>query len=97
MSHPYLASSPDALLDEDQLIEVKCPYTAKQCQVAPDIVPYLHCEDNQLHLDRSHDYYYQIQCQLLWTSGKQCVLVIYIWKIGNAYSYQKKQIHWWNI
>jgi len=46
--HPHLdwiGGSPDGLVDEDGLVEVKCPYT-KKCY--PEVPPYYYCQVNAL-------------------------------------------------
>ena len=40
--HPVLAASPDRVVDEDTLLEIKCPFAAKGKQISPTTVPYLH-------------------------------------------------------
>ena len=41
MDHPYLAASPDGLIDSDTVIEIKCPYSAKDSPISVKTVPYL--------------------------------------------------------
>lgn len=40
-THPFLGASPDGLLGDETLIEVKCPYTARNMEINPVSVPYL--------------------------------------------------------
>ncbi|KAK2139543.1 hypothetical protein LSH36_1728g00009, partial [Paralvinella palmiformis] len=51
---PYLACSPDGLVSDDGLVEVKCPYTARDQTVSPISVPYLHVVDSRLALKTNH-------------------------------------------
>ena len=66
--HPFLASSPDGLVDINGIAEVKCPFVSKKFPfVSKDrpittvSVPYLKLRDDELCLDQNHEYYYQIQ------------------------------------
>ena len=51
LAHPYLASSPDRLL-----VEVKCPYVARDKPVTVGNIPYLCNVEGELSLSQSHDY-----------------------------------------
>ena len=59
----YLACSPDGIVDDCTLIEIKCPYVARDKPVTPLTVPYLELAPNgKLHLKHDHDYImYQMQ------------------------------------
>jgi hypothetical protein len=76
---PYLACSPDGLVGEDLLIEVKCPFKARNREVNSNSVPYLHKDENNngYFLQIGHDYYYQIQGQMYITKRAKCHLVVY--------------------
>ncbi|XP_052271822.1 uncharacterized protein LOC127872536 [Dreissena polymorpha] len=43
--YPFLAASPDGVIDKTHLVEVKCPYTARDKPISPVTVPYLNCDD----------------------------------------------------
>lgn len=66
-SAPFLGCSPDGILDGATLIEVKCPYVARDNKISPQTVPYVKQADDSFELDHKHDYYYQIQGQLMCT------------------------------
>lgn len=38
---PYLSASPDGLLGDETVIEIKCPYAARNEEISPTTVPYL--------------------------------------------------------
>lgn len=76
-SHPFLGASPDRLLGDDTLVEVKCPWTAKDQEITPVTVPWLQLNNCELELDKKHSYYYQIQGQLFCTGRVRCILVVY--------------------
>ena len=80
-NHPYLASSPDRIVDDDTLLEVKCPFVAKDKPISHITVPYLQLDDNDnLKLDPTHDYYYQIQGQLYCSDRRTCWFVVFTLK-----------------
>lgn len=81
MEHPQLAASPDRILNDDILVEVKCPYTARDKPISPKTVPYLSSgEGGKLELNKTHDYYYQIQGQLFCANRQLCHLVVFTFK-----------------
>lgn len=78
---PYLAASPDGLVKNDSLVEIKCPVSIKD--YTPDEAfnnKKLKCmvnRDGNLRLKSSHAYYYQIQGQLHITDRKFCYFCIW--------------------
>ena len=77
---PWLSASPDRILSSDALLEVKCPFTAKDKPITPTTVPYLKEKGNSLNLDRTHPYFYQVQGQLLCAGRKKCYFCVYTHK-----------------
>ena len=79
VERPYLACSPDGLIDADALIEVKCPFAARNKHITPETIDYLYLDDQSglLCLNKSHDYFYQVQGQLYVTGRKICFFVVY--------------------
>ena len=37
--HPQLAASPDRLIGDDSVLEIKCPYMARNMPISPHTVP----------------------------------------------------------
>jgi len=74
---PYLAASPDRIVNNNTLLEVKCPYSAKDQNISELTVPYLELENKTLSLKQNHNYYYQIQGQLEITGRNMCHLLIF--------------------
>ena len=62
------------------MIEVKCPYAARDKPINACTVPYLKLEDGNLKLDKKHDYYYQVQGQLFCTGLETCNFCVYTLK-----------------
>lgn len=78
---PFLGCSPDGLVGEDGIVEIKCPFTAREKMIIPDTVPYLQWSANEtMVLKESHDYYYQVMGTLLCTNRKWCDFVVWTFK-----------------
>lgn len=77
---PYLGSSPDGLVGDDTVVEVKCPYSARNMLVTPQTVPYLKQHGTELKLDSKHDYYAQVQAQMWVTERSMCHFVVHTFK-----------------
>lgn len=80
--HPFLASSPDGIINEDVCVEFKCPFSAKNKVITPETVLYLYkcSESGKLKLKKSHDYFYQIQGQMLCSNKKKVFFVVFTLK-----------------
>ena len=75
--HPFLAASPDGIISTKELVEIKCPYVSREREISEKTVPYLRVnDDGKYYLDSHHDYFYQIQGQMLCTNAESCTLVI---------------------
>lgn len=79
-SHPYLAASPDAIINYNSVAEVKCPYTSKHEKITEESVLFFKRTNDSIEVDTSHDYYYLIQGQLFCTERTNCILVVYTFK-----------------
>lgn len=76
--YQFLACSPDGLVNDDGIVEIKCPYSIK------DLNPKIAIRQGKLayfsklgYLKTGHDYNYQIQGQLEITNKSWCDLLIY--------------------
>ncbi|XP_055954502.1 uncharacterized protein LOC126811236 [Patella vulgata] len=76
-THPMLAASPDRVIDDETLVEVKCPYSARNYLISEQTVPYLTITDGKLTLKKTHNYYYQIQGQLFCAGRRQCKFIVF--------------------
>ena len=67
---PFLGASPDGLIGDDGIVEIKCPFAARfltpEDAIASNIsnLRYLYKNEKDEEMRRSHVYYYQIQGQL---------------------------------
>ena len=87
--YPFLACSPDGLVDESGLLEIKSLKIFKDSTVEritgnPNELPKemingqcFYVKDGKCILKRNHDYYYQVQMQLLVTEREFCDFVLY--------------------
>lgn len=84
---PFLAASPDGLIENDALVEIKCPASSKLMTPAEGIFTkkIKSCEiiNGNLHLKRNDNYYYQVQGQLHITRKMYCYFCIWTPK-GNV-------------
>lgn len=78
---PFLAASPDGLIGNDAIIEIKCPYSAKD--LSPDDaqkqnkLKFMEIESENLILKKNHNYYFQVQGQLHITQRNLCYFVVW--------------------
>ena len=70
---PFLACSPDGIINNSYLVEVKCPFSAKDKPISNVTVPYLKSDSPAgYYLAETHDYYYQVQGQMYCTGAEKC-------------------------
>ncbi|XP_076301517.1 uncharacterized protein LOC143219390 [Lasioglossum baleicum] len=81
-SIPYLGASPDGLIDDDGIVEIKCPYTAEN--VTPEeaiqsvqAVKTMFTDSTGTALRKTHRYFYQVQGQLHITGRKYCIFCVW--------------------
>jgi putative phage-type endonuclease len=78
---PFLGASPDGMLAQcNAIVEVKCPYTAKDSTISSTTVSFLENVSGKLQLKRNHSYYFQIQGQLSLAKKSKCYFVVYTHK-----------------
>jgi predicted phage-related endonuclease len=77
MLHPdydFIGASPDGLVGEHSVLEIKCLHTLRGQDTRPE---WLWVEDGLFRLKETHPYYYQIQGELMCSEKENCVLVVY--------------------
>ncbi|XP_077484482.1 uncharacterized protein LOC144094390 [Amblyomma americanum] len=82
LEHGFLAASPDGVVDEDRIVEVKCPLTAKEDEPLEAARKFSEKKEKEGDpvLRRSHRYFYQVQGQLHVTRRSICDFVVYTTK-----------------
>ncbi len=87
--HPqycFLAASPDGRIGNDGLLEVKCPYRIRDMDPKEGVASFPKgdfCkvdDQGKLCLNRSHNYFYQVQGQLQIAGREWCDLVVFTTK-----------------
>jgi hypothetical protein len=87
---PFLAASPDGLIDNNGIIEIKCPSTIKELTPKEAIesrklkFATLDSQGN-LQLKQSHNYYFQVMGQLKITQRLFCCFIIWSPKGNTQY------------
>ena len=84
-SYPYLAGSLDGMFVcnccPPSIIEVKCPYSVRDCDLfSPDVykkVDFLEQVDGNPRPKRSHKYYAQVQGQMWVCGAQQCYFIVW--------------------
>jgi|SRR5664279_2408517 len=83
-AYPFLGATPDARICIDGttgIAEIKCPYSARDMtisQASQQLKSFcLEPSDDDYKLKPNHDYWYQIQGQLLITGAPFCIFIVY--------------------
>ncbi|KYN08281.1 hypothetical protein ALC62_00740 [Cyphomyrmex costatus] len=79
--NPWLGATPDGLLDEDGLVEIKYPLSTENltAEKATETVPRLKNifdKRNGNMMNKNHHYFYQIQGQLNITQREYCIFAV---------------------
>ncbi|XP_075556529.1 uncharacterized protein LOC142588576 [Dermacentor variabilis] len=92
----FLAASPDGLVGSDGILEVKCPFTAKEmepCEAAKKFNQRSQILEPPA-LSNSHRYYYQVQGQLNITKRSFCHFVVYTSKGIHVQRIEREESFW---
>lgn len=99
--HKFLVCIPDGLLDDDKLVEIKCPYKCSTTSMAllakEDENFCLKVTDTgRLKLKEDHPYYYQVQGELRISRKDLCYFVVWSPK---EFHYQviERDDHFWDV
>lgn len=87
----FLACTPDGLIGEEDLVEIKCPHSAKDMTIhegvdQKKIKCLVYNNVGELQLKRTDIYYYQVQGQLHVADKQNCYFVVWTPK-GAAFEY----------
>ncbi|XP_025407582.1 uncharacterized protein LOC112681553 [Sipha flava] len=96
---PFLAASPDSLIDENCIIEIKCPYVTRETNTILEAIEnkLLQCctvENNVVELKKDHKYYFQVIGQLRITNRTICHFVIFTPNWINVQKIEFDEIFW---
>lgn len=89
-AYPFLGATPDGVIDDETLLEIKCPYKGRKSLIKPGaLFPFLEYENNEVVLKESSKYYDQIQGQMLVCEAKICRLLCIHFK---TFSFKKSNL-----
>ena len=98
-----MGASPDGLIDENGLVEIKCPFSAENltAEEAEEIetLPSLRSifdKKNLQKINKNHRYYYQIQGQLNITQREYCIFAVWTPKSMKILRIDIDHIFWRN-
>ncbi len=75
---PYLGASPDGIIGDDTVVEIKCPYAGREEKIQPGtFFPYVKLCNGEIILSETSNYFYQIQGEMLLSGRKKCKFVIF--------------------
>jgi hypothetical protein len=75
--HPnynFIGASPDGLIGDHAVLEIKCLYSLRGQDSRPD---WLVVEGGTFRLKKTHSYYYQVQGEMMCSDRNHCVLLVY--------------------
>ncbi|KMQ86118.1 hypothetical protein RF55_14999 [Lasius niger] len=80
--NPFLGASPDGLIEENGLVEIKCPLSAEHltAEKAIETLPSLKGifdKKNPYKMNRNHRFFYQVQGQLNITRREYCIFAVW--------------------
>lgn len=88
--HGFLGASPDGIIYDTEsdstigIIEIKCPYSIRDITVAEaSMKSSFYCcidENNEIHLKKRHNYYFQVQGQLAILNREWCDFIVWTLK-----------------
>nr|XP_034194852.1 uncharacterized protein LOC117611076 [Osmia lignaria]XP_034194853.1 uncharacterized protein LOC117611076 [Osmia lignaria]XP_034194854.1 uncharacterized protein LOC117611076 [Osmia lignaria]XP_034194855.1 uncharacterized protein LOC117611076 [Osmia lignaria]XP_034194856.1 uncharacterized protein LOC117611076 [Osmia lignaria] len=98
---PYLGASPDGLIDDDGLLELKCPQSAENLTAINAIETIRHLRNifdkrDIQEMNRKHQYFYQVQGQLHITQRKYCIFAIWTPKSIHMIRVNRDDAFWTN-
>ena len=82
LEHNEICGSPDGLIDDDGVLEIKCPYSARDFETIKEAsskhqIGLKYDKDGNPQLPKTHKYYYQVQAQMYVTERKFCDFVVW--------------------
>lgn len=98
---PFLGASPDGLINDDTVVEIKCPSSAKELTPDEAIIKrkftfWTVTKSGEIDgVNKNHNFYYQIQGQLQVTRRKYCIFAMWTPK-GMKYTTIERDEAFWN-
>jgi hypothetical protein len=79
----YFAATPDGLIDDDGIVEIKCPFSARELTPVEAIagkvgmVHTIFAKNDHARMNEKHAYFYQVQGQLHITKRQYCIFALW--------------------
>lgn len=77
IEQPFLAATPDGLIQDSGLVEIKCPYSARQMTPEEGIRTKKITFWQNNEINKNHKWYYQVQGQLHITRRSYCIFAVW--------------------
>lgn len=79
---PFSGASPDGIVEEDKIVEIKCPYSARDMSVEDGIREkkinfWKRDKEGNINRNKNHDWYFQAQGQLHVRQRKTCIFAVW--------------------
>lgn len=79
---PFLGASPDGLVGDKKIVELKCPYAARDQSVddaieAKKIIFWKKTKNGNTILNKKHDWFFQAQGQIHIAQRKTCIFAVW--------------------
>ncbi|EZA61676.1 hypothetical protein X777_10508 [Ooceraea biroi] len=99
--YPCLGASPDGIIDEDGLVEIKCPFSAENLTADETLQKLPHFktvfdQKNPDEMNRKHRFFYQVQGQLNITRRDYCIFVMWTPKSFKMVRVSRDEVFWKN-
>ncbi|XP_072745827.1 uncharacterized protein [Anoplolepis gracilipes] len=97
---PYLAATPDGIIGDDTIVEIKCPYAARQVSLTDAMlnkiadVHRIFDKMDDTRMNQRHTYYFQVQGQLHITQRKYCIFAVWT-PFGLKYTFIERDDRFW--
>lgn len=79
VAKPFLGATPDAVIDLESIVEVKCPYNGRNEKIKPgkNFWFLTYNEEGSIVIKTNSNYFFQVQGQLFITKRQFCYFVVY--------------------
>ena len=99
---PFLAASPDGIIDDETILEIKCPaacadFTPEEAIILRKTNIWLkNKKNNEISFNKNHRYYYQVQGQMHISKKKYCLFAFWTPKGLKIEKIEKDNLFWEN-
>lgn len=80
-NHPFLGATPDGVIDENRIVEIKCPVSGFRTNLEDAVknrkITFWKYVNGQLLINKKHHLYFQVQGQLNITGRRECLFAVW--------------------